>query len=86
MITITAAELTQLRQQASEQGWLPMADWTSNTWNPFAPGSQWSHRRDGGGVTRCGTRLVAESRAWHGAQLGKVSTLAWASPLACPIR
>lgn len=85
MITTTAAEFRQLRQQASEQGW-HWSGWTSPTWNPFAPGSHYSVRRDGGGVSRCGTRIVAEFRAWHGAQLGKISTQAWASPLACPIR
>jgi len=85
MITTTASEFRQLRQQASEQGW-HWDGWATPGWNPFAPGSEWSRRRDGGGVARCGTRIVAELRAWHGAQLGKISTQAWASPLACPIR
>jgi len=82
---ITAAELRQMCDQAWEQGW-HWDGWTCDVWNPGAPGSPCSPRRDGGGVARCGTRLVAELRAWHGEQRGKVSMQAWASPLACPIR
>jgi hypothetical protein len=79
-------EARRLDRAALAEGLVGFTGWTHDVWNPFAPGSETSPRRGGGGAWRCGSRIRIHLSSWRGEQVGSMDWHAWASPLACPLR